>query len=106
MRQYNQGQINKAVYTMAKIRTTLHYDPIKAMLLYKKNDNGLALARLQASNNIQEIITRHANNLPLKRENKTWLNTWLNDASNGFGAYVRDFVKALEIVTNWPLLKD
>lgn len=53
----------------------------KALVLYKKNDMGLALARLTWKNLIVEIYFRAATGKKLKVKDKRMLETWLHDPS-------------------------
>lgn len=53
----------------------------KTITLYKKNDEGLALFRVTAMNNIQELIIRKVKGLEKTKKLTNWLEFW-NDGSH------------------------
>jgi len=88
---YSSEQLAKAQTLANKLRNP---DVIKPFIMYKKNDQGLALFRVQATNNLQDIIIRKANGLPLTKPLQGWIDTWIYDPGT-VGDMMRAFVEAL-----------
>lgn len=69
----------------------------RILTLYKKNDEGLALFRIEAANHLIEILTRTIARKKLLKATREWLETWSNDPDDSIiGNAVRDFCSGLE----------
>jgi len=69
----------------------------RILVMYKKDEPGLALFRVRAANMCNEILTRTIARKKLLKEARIWVNTWLNDPSDSIiGDAVKAFVNAIE----------
>ena len=69
----------------------------RIIVLYKKNDPGYSMFRVQSGNYCYEILTRTIARKRLLKATRDWLNTWLNEPNDStIGNAVRDFCNAIE----------
>jgi hypothetical protein len=67
----------------------------KVITLYKRDDEGLALFRTQAGNMLAAITIRAACNVPLKKAQARYVNSWLVDANPMFRDFFAELNKAV-----------
>ena len=75
----------------------------KGFIMYQTKDEGLALFRVKAGNDINEIILRHVNNKPLTASLKSFIRTWLNDGNDHLRGSMSGLMSSLERLTNRPV---
>ena len=75
----------------------------RPLVLYRRGDKSFAKFRLDSQNRSISIAKRHALNEELAALDKAWLQQWLTDPTDEFGALVQDFVKDLEAITSRPV---
>ncbi|QVV97190.1 hypothetical protein 2017DRC82_0085 [Vibrio phage ICP1] len=73
---------------------------LKCITLYKKNDAGLALFRLTARNNLQQVLIRMVLNKPLTKDLKSFISNWFYDGNT----MIKDFTLECARVTKYNKL--
>ena len=69
----------------------------KSLVMYKKDDDGLALFRISASNHCNDILTRTIARKRLLKKNVEWVKMGHNEPNDSaIGNMIKDFCNAIE----------
>ena len=71
----------------------------KAITLYKRQDEGLAMFRIQATRRLIELNQRVVMKRPLPKDLKKYFKRWLSEPAGGVGDLFRAYVADVERVT-------